>query len=285
MDISGRTLLSERQLREQVINLAQVASNRLPNQASLADIERNFGLQVCIGDLPVDKDGAYIEEYSKIIINNNITSDERRQFTAYHELVHHLIRQDEDLYSYLHNAYENTKDFDRTIELICNIGAAELILPQYMVRNLIETEGFSLEAVSKLCHQDCVSGPAALIQLVQYAPNNCYGVVCEFGIPPISENAKQQTFFQQRKANSLYILYAIWSPSAKYSIARFTPIPKDHLLMQAKLANKLIKGKDRIPFRSGTDWQVPAEVNCFRGKVYGLFNVTPTPNPQQIRLL
>ena len=258
MNISGRTLFSERQLREQVIKLAQEASSQLPDQASFVDIDRTFGLQVCIGELPRDKGGAYIEEERKIIINSTVTSDERRQFTAYHELVHHLIREDDELYSYLHDAYEDSRDFDRTIELVCNIGAAELLLPREKVGSLFETKGFSLELVPQLCQQGCVSGPAALIQLVQCAPNHCYGVVCDFGIPPNSENANQQAFIRTQQINTLYTLYTIWSPSAKYPIARFTKIPKNHMLMQSRVDDCLIKGKDRIPFRSGTDWQVPS---------------------------
>jgi Zn-dependent peptidase ImmA (M78 family) len=285
MDNSGKVLLSTRQLREQVIELAQKACTRLPTQASYKDIERGFGLQVRVDQLPIGKDGVYIEEETKIIINSNVTSEERRLFTAFHELIHYLIREDEDLYSYLHDAYEDTNAFDRTIELVCNIGAAELILPRERVRKLIDSQGFSLELVPQLCQQDCVSGPAALIQLVQNAPNRCYGVVCEFGIPPYLDNMKQQAFFQKQKANTLYILYAMWSPSEKYSLARFTPIPKGHLLMQTVAGDNLIKAKDRIPFRSETDWRVPAEAICFRGKVYGLFKVTPPPNPQQPRLL
>ena len=68
-------------------------------------------------------------------------------------------------------------------------------------------------------------------------------------------------------------------------MARFTQIEKNHLLMHAYKQDDLIKGIDRIPFRSGTDWQAPAEAFSFRGKVYGLFNVSPPPNPQQLRLL
>ena len=62
-----------------------------------------------------DKDGAYIEDESKIIISSNLTSEERQRFTIFHELTHHLVREDDELYSYLHDAYEDSNDFDRTI--------------------------------------------------------------------------------------------------------------------------------------------------------------------------
>lgn len=282
--VSNQPPLSEKQLRERVIELVQDARRQLPENASHTDIGQYFGLEVCEGHLPLDKDGAYIESESKIVVNNKVTSLERRKFTVYHELVHYLIRKDAGLYSYLHDAYEDSNNFDKTIEIVCNVGAAEFILPRQLVRDLINETGFSLNLVPLLCKKSNASGPAALIQLVQNAPNRCYGVVCEFGLPPTLTYTNQQTFTPSAPVNNLYILYTIWSPSARYSISRFTTIPKDHILMQALSEGDLIKGIDKIPFRSGTDWQVPIEAICFRGSVYGIFNVTPSPNQQQLKL-
>jgi Zn-dependent peptidase ImmA (M78 family) len=283
--VSINTLLSERELRERVIELVQSVRSQLLSNVSNDDIERCFGLEICENTLPMDKDGAYIESESKIVININITSVERRQFTLFHELVHNLIRRDDELYSYLHDTYEDTNDFDRTIELVCNVGAAEFILPRDRVRALIDNQGFSIDLVPQLCQQELVSGPAALIQLIQNAPNRCYGVICDYGSPQYYANGNQKAFIQPQQISTLYIQYAMWAPSAKYSLARFTQIPKDHLLMQVLMEDRMIKGIERIPFRSGTEWKVPAEAISYRGKVYGLFNVTPPPNPQQLRFL
>lgn len=278
-------LLTERQLRERVIELVQVARKRLPETASEKDVEEAFSLSVAEEILPFDKDGAYVENESKILINRNITSSERRRFTLFHELVHFLIREDGTLYSYVHDAYENSVIFDRVIETLCNVGAAEFILPRDQVRALIDQSGFTLNLVPQLCQQEKASGPATLIQLVQCASHRCYGVICEYGIPPNVLHADQQAFFQAHQSPTFYILYAIWSPSEKYTLARFTPIPKDHFLSQALPEGGLIKGNDRIPFRSGHNWSTPVEAIYFRGKVYGLFNVTTAPNPNQLRLL
>ena len=278
-------LFSDRQLREQVIKLVQTACQKLPRNPSISDIESCFPIRVHEDNLPLDKDGAYIEQESKIVINKLVTSEERRQFTLYHELVHYMIRMDIDLYSYLHDAYPKTTDFDSTIELVCNIGAAELILPRENVRSLIDQKGFSLSLLLDLCQLGPVSGPAALIQLVECAPNQCYGIVCEHGILPILANSNQKTFVDQSPTNTLYILYAIWSPTVRYPIARFTQISRDHILSRNASDQTISKGKDRIPFRSGKNWQVPCEVCSFRNNIYGLFHVTPSPDVQQPRLL
>lgn len=280
-----QTLLSDRQLRDEVIRLVETACQKLPRNPSISNIEDCFSLKIVDGDLPIDKDGAYIEQEAKIIINKLVTSEERRQFTLCHEVVHYLIRLDDNLYSYLHDAYPKTTDFERTVELICNIGAAEMILPKEIVRSLIGQKGFSLNLLLDLCQLDLVSGPAAFIQMVQYAPNQCYGVICERGILPIPENLDQNTFVHQTPTSALYVLYAVWSPSAQYSIARFTRIPNDHILFRILANQVVIKGKDRIPFRSRSNWQVPCEILFFRNNVYGLFHATPPPSVQQPRLL
>jgi hypothetical protein len=282
--LSNPAIISDRKLREQVISLVQSVRSGIPQNTSVHAIAGHFGLEVKEGTLSNDKDGAYIENEAKIIINSIVTSEERKLFTLYHELVHYLIRQDDDLYSYLHETYPSSNDFDKTIELICNIGAAEFILPQEIVRDYIDKEGFSLNLIPAICHQGCISGPAALIQLIQCAPHRCYGVVCNYGVPPNYGNANQNAFIPAEKANTLYVLYAIWSSSAKYTISRFTPIPNDHILFKALSDSNLIFGKDRIPFRSGTNWPVPCEVLYFRSSVYGLFNVKPPPSNQQPRL-
>jgi Zn-dependent peptidase ImmA (M78 family) len=279
-----QTHWSDSQLREQVINLVQKARQTLPDSPSSSDIEKCYRLVVQEEILSHDKEGAYLEQESKIIINKLITSEERRRFTLYHELVHHLIRLDDDLYSYLHDAYPKTFEFDRVVELVCNIGAAELILPREIVRNLVNQKGLSLSLLPELCEFRRVSGPAALIQLVQYAPNQCYGVVCERGNSKATEDSNQQAFVPNTVSDVLYILYAIWSSSVQYSLARYTTIPSTHLLSKAADSQKLTKGLDRIPFRSGKEWQVPCEVIAFRNKVYGLFHVTQPPSLQQPRL-
>ena len=282
--MSIKLLLSDHKLRERVITIAQQARDQLPPSPSPVDIQQIFKLQICFNHLPVDNDGVFIENERKIIINRNVSSEERRRFTLYHELIHHLIREDADLYSYLHDAYEDTKVFNKMIENICNIGAAELILPRDRVRELIKKEGLSLNLIPQLCQQDCVSGPAAMIQLVQCASNHCYGVACEFGISPIKINHDQKSLFHTTKSGNLFILYATGSPSAKYSISRWTLIQHDHILAEAAVKQVVIKGQNRIPFRSGKDWIVSCEALRFRNSVYGLFNVTPPTNSQQLPL-
>lgn len=283
--MSSGNIISERQLHERIIYLVQRERRRILPGSSNEEIAKEFGLRLRVDTLPIGKEGAYIESDAKIILNCGITSVERLQFTFYHELVHHLIREDDDLYSDLNETYVSDADFDKAIEKFCNIGAAELILPRDIVRSSITNNGFSINLVPQLCLAHRVSGPAALIQLVQYAPDRCFGVVCEHGLSPIMERQNQKVFFHLTQAESLYILYAMVSPGQKYSLARWTVISKNHLLAMAYETKNYAEGIDRIPFRSRKEWLAQCQALFFRGNVYGLFIIESPPSNQQLLLL
>jgi len=73
----------------------------------------------------------------------------------------------------------------------------------------------------------------------------------------------------------LFVQYSTKSPSQdKYTIAKFTTIPADHLLYKVYETRQSSKGKDRIPFWSGTDWFVDCDAIYLKGRVYAAFNVT-----------
>jgi len=277
-------LMSERELRARVIDLVRKARGQIPPGATPEEVAQRFGLQVRLGDLPDGKDGAYLEDSRAIVVSQVVTSKERRNFTCYHELVHHLIRQDDPLYSYLHETYSDAGQFEGVIELLCNVGAAELIIPQEQVRALIEAEGFTLTHLPRLCTDRDVSAPAGLIQLVLCAPHPCYGVACDFGLSPIQHHQGQHSFIASVERHGLYILYAVWSPSARYKIARGTVIRDGHLLAQAYQEQRFLSGEEIIPFRSGTKWKVHCEAMYFRGRVYGIFSEKSPVGAGQPRL-
>lgn len=284
MDRSPYRLLSERELRERVIDLAVEARSHISDSASPEEAAQYFGLRVRLGDLPNGQDGAYLEVSKTIVINQAMSSRERHNFTCYHELVHYLIRQEDDLYSYLHDVYPDSGQFEGVIELLCNIGAAELIIPREKVRSLIEEEGFALTHLPRLCTDLDASAPAGLIQLIQCAPHPCYGVACEYGLPTAQHHEGQSSFIPRQPNAALYILFAVWSPSARYKIARSTIIRDSHLLNQAYQQEGYLTGEEAIPFRSGTEWRVRCEAMYFRGKVYGIFNEKQPPSADQPRL-
>ena len=277
--------LNERTLRSAIVALVKQTKLAHPGATSAALMAGELGLRIKNGTLPDYKDGAYSEEGQTIITNSRITSKERCTFTGYHEITHCLIRRDPYLYSQLNELYSNDSDFEHAIEQVCNVGAAEFLLPEELVRRLIDSEGFSIGLVQQLCEKLKASAPAAAIQLANCAGHKCYVVVCEMGFPPSPAEPQQNAFWKRLPKPQLYILYGSWSPGTKYPLARYTVIPNNHMLAAAYNDQTSLAGEASIPFRSGTEWRVPCEAMYYRSRVYAVFNVSPQPNPSQMKFL
>src|SRR6185295_12498409 len=102
-----------------------------------------LGLTVRELELPLDE-GQYLPDFGLIVVDPRVSDPDRLNFTFYHEVSHHLIRQDDELYSFLDQYAPGDKAFKTTLEAFCNIGAAEFLIPSQDVRNIIATEGFSV---------------------------------------------------------------------------------------------------------------------------------------------
>lgn len=213
-----------------------------------------------------------------IIWLDTVASDgEHLNFTYFHEITHHLIREDSDLYSFLNEIANRNDDLDLLEERFANIGAAEFLIPSNEVARVLNEKGFSISLLPELDKLFSASKPAIAIQLAQCASHRCFVVVCEFGVPP-ENNKLQGQFVEAATVNSsrLYIRYSSNSPSQeKYSIARFVSLPQNHLLSAAFFSQQYVKGKDRIPFKSGHEWVVDCEALYYKGKVYAVFNTSP----------
>ena len=277
--------LSERALRSATVALVKQVKHAHPSATTAALMADALGLKVKTGSLPDHKDGAYSEKDQTIIISAKVASTERRIFTCYHEITHCLIRRDPNLYSQLNELFPNNQEFDRAIEQICSLGAAEFLLPDEFVRQLIDLQGFSIRLVQQMCEERQASGPATAIQLANCAGHQCYVLVCEMGFPPSPGRAQQEAFWKSLPGAQLYILYGCWSPGTKYPIARYTIIPQDHLIHAAYKDQAYLTGEANIPFRSGNEWRVPCEAMYYRNRVYAAFHLTSQSNPLQMKLL
>lgn len=225
-------------------------------------------------------------EKSTIVIDTNGSDEERLNFTYFHEVTHHLIRLNNELYAFIDEIATQNEDLRTIKERLANIGAAEFLLPGKDIKESINKNGFSIKLLLELDKQYPASKPAIAIQLARQAVHKCFVVVCEFGPVP-TKNPVQTELIKQEKTsdiNYLHVRYAANSPTNKYSIGPYTIIPKNHLLNDI-FENKLpfAKRKDIIPFRSGKEWPVPCEGIFYKGKVYAVFNIDSPPPPTSLQ--
>ena len=223
-----------------------------------------------------------------IILDTKAAGDVHLNFTYYHEISHHIIRMDDDLYAFLDNIAQQKNDFTALIDRFANIGAAEFLIPSDDLSLFLQEKGFGVQHIPELDERYPASNPAIAIQLAQCATHLCFVVLCEYGHLSTGDVA-QRSLVEVPSDNQpkLYVRYSSNSPGQeKYSIASYSIIPKNHILSLAFQNQQFIKGRDRIPFKSGKGWNVDCEALYYKGRVYGVFNTSrpDPPSSQQPRL-
>lgn len=240
----------------------------------------HLGIKVIEGIVSFGDGGIYLPNRNppEIIIDPAVGNQERLNFTFFHEISHHLIRQDGELYGFLDD--HSPRDFHSVLEQYCNIGAAEFIVPADDVRQIIAELGFSVELIRELDKVFPASGSAIAIQLAQCASHSCVVVVCEYGVIPQRRSLDQVVFGgdEEPSKSRLFVRYSSGSPTYKYNTGRFIPISKEHIIMTAYQGQSLVKGRGNIPVRSGRPWPNDCEAMFYKGNVYGVFNVTAPPS-------
>ena len=259
------------------------ASTDLPD---FDEICSSLGLVVKEVPLPPKINGAI--EGRTILINSRIQNKERKQFTRFHEVVHHLINEDGELISTLHDATWNQNgEYKKQLERLCNIGAAEFLMPREKFTQLYKEKGFNVQLIPFAANHFRSSAIATTIQLAQVAPNSCITAICENGLIPNATVPSQSHFFDAEELTTnpkLHVVYSASSPAAKYGLARDTNIPDDHLIYQAFLEAQPLEGESYVPFRTGKKMPCNCEALPDGDRVYVLFHWGPPPNPNPDQL-
>lgn len=251
-------------------------------QGVINPITQKLGIKVKEENLPFSE-GSYVPlSPPQIIIDPRINDPDRRNFTFFHEITHHLIAQDDDLIEFLNEyAYHNE---EHTLERLCNVGATEFLAPLREVQALIQEQGFHISLIEVLDQLFPASKPALALQLAEAAPHQCVVVVCEYGLPPTRGQEQSGFSFASPLQPYLFVQYAATSPLCKYPCGRFAAIPSDHLIGAAFQNRRSLKGQANIPLPSGKLWTTDCDAHFYLGKIYAAFNITPAPAKEQLSL-
>lgn len=246
-------------------------------------VARLFDVTVAWGELPAGKDGSYLKDERKIVLSTSVTTPERINFSFCHEIMHARIEDDDDLLSDFADAYRRSDE--EAMERLCNVGAAELLMPAENVRQIMVERGFSTILIPELCERFGALSIAIAFQMVNCASHDCYLVIAENQMVQLTAAHNQTPMPNIKPINvsqeQLVIIYSGAASAAKYSIKRNQTIPVNHLLCMALRSNEPVQGDARLPFASGNGWDVPCEALYFRRKVFAFFNRTqPMSNLQ-----
>jgi len=150
-------------LEERVLALA--ARFRAEN-APLTPDRMAAGIGFCWRRAPLAGRDGLLDPSRRTILVAAEQSPRRQRFTLAHEVMHHLIEQDGDILSDLHEAYAGPA-LEQALERLCNLGAAEMLLPGAEVARALAAAGPNPRLVWELADRFGVSEPAAAVALAR----------------------------------------------------------------------------------------------------------------------
>lgn len=154
-------------LRQRVVLVAQ--EYRKANTPLTPErLAGGIGASLSYGKLPNDKFGAFVPEKNQIVIDQE-SPPKRQRFTLAHEVMHYLIQNDDDLLSDLHEEFVGDK-LETELENLCNLGAAEMLLPGNVVDAAIEKKGQHPKLIPELAELHQVSEEVVIIALAERGP-------------------------------------------------------------------------------------------------------------------
>ena len=198
------------------------------------DLAAKVGVKLEYGDLG-DKDGAY-DPSRNVIFLNRTSVVERQRFTMAHEVTHFLILADEELLSDLHDAYEG-ETLEEAIEVLCNIGASEILIPQSELDAVLGKYGRGARVLPRIVAHFKVSKPAACVALAQQLEGKAIVAILR-----ASKKADRSSFSVQ---------FSSKTPEQRNGLAIGTPIALDHPLMIAFETGLPVQEISYVPFRKG----------------------------------
>jgi len=138
-------------------------------------------------DLGPDEDGWSVERSGKYYIRVNAhQAEERQRFTACHEIAHIVLDLPSD-----HSAAASWSYARRPqTEILCDIFAAELLLPHKLFKPLVDDCDCCLEAVDRLAGQFKASTLATGSRFAAFAVGPCAFVLSEQGKIRYSSRSK-----------------------------------------------------------------------------------------------
>jgi len=237
---------------------------------------QKLGIRVVYGRVGIGREGAAFADAIQLDPTAGVPA--RRRFTFYHEIVHHLLREHApELYSIINDQYESDTLLTTMSERLCNVGAAEFLLPRDTVRSLYLEEGFSIALIEALSQPEIVSRVAACAQLTFGAPHSCIAVVCRKYMASPPRQTRIPQFPTTRGIVKIDVAFR--SHKMEYSCASGTVISSSHLLahMFETAHGKHMRGKAPFPFKSGHVWEVECEAVRLGGQVFAFFHKDAPP--------
>jgi Zn-dependent peptidase ImmA (M78 family) len=232
------------------------------------DLANAIGVRLEYGDLG-DKDGAFDPERNVVFLSKK-SSPERQRFTMAHEVTHFLILADDELLSDLHDAYEGDA-LEENIEVLCNIGASAILVPEDQLAALLKRYGQSARALAKISQQFGISKPAACVVMAEQIEEPA--VVAILRAKGKHATRRDTLHDGETPAQSLEVSFATKTELMKYTLANGTLIPPLHPAYIALETGLPIEEPSFLPFRSGKKMPAMVDAHPDGRVVFAIFRI------------
>jgi hypothetical protein len=180
----------------------------------------------------------------------------RQNFSICHEVSHTLFP---DGYEMVRNRSRARERFDpdRELEYLCDVAAAELLLPETEFMDDVERYGFGLDSVAILRERYQASRQAVILRMVQLDRGQSAAVFLEERLKPSEIAGRKQLPLigdPIEPAPKLRIAYAVPSPAFAVFLPEHKSIPDD------SCAYRAVEGSDVEKAREA--WSIPGLPEC-----------------------
>jgi Zn-dependent peptidase ImmA (M78 family) len=201
---------------------------------------RLLGIQVKRTEELRDWDALLIPVPDKptILLNASVRSQARIRFSLAHELAHLFFRipaiEPYLLRTESKEEYYET-DEARWLERLCDLGAAELILPGEEFAGSLSRRGFRASSTRALAEEYGASMEAAALRMVQVAEGDCAVGFFEYGPPPSAEKVGGAGGFVDPKTVAYRVRRTFRSPGFPFLFPEGKSVPRSSVIHECSL--------------------------------------------------
>ena len=185
-----------------------------------------------------------------LVLVNERDSKPRQRFSCKHEISHTLFP------NYIQNPSKKSDmsvgeyGIDAEEEYLCDVGAAELLMPRKFFHPHLQDRGCAIEVISELAHLYEASLEAVAVQMVQSALHECAIIVWHSGHTPTQTDILNsgQCFFEDMDdwtgvPKKLRTRYALATPNFDYFFPKDKSVELNSPIHHCYLTGKVCKGE------------------------------------------
>ena len=175
----------------------------------------------------------------------------RRNFSICHEIAHTFFS---DCYEIVQHRRSNPTEYGagHEVERLCQIGAAELLMPEAEFRRDLASYPFSLSSVSVLMDRYAASREAVIRRMVSLSKQACAAVFLSKRI----SNTERRNMADGSPVPKMRILYAVPSPTFSLFLPPNKSVPDGSCVYKANEEQRVVRQIERWEISGFGEWVV-----------------------------